>query len=41
MNAPARFSYDLQDNLNTLKEDGITGLKSAFAPNGPMRCATT
>jgi hypothetical protein len=32
MNAPARFSYDLQDNLNTLKEDGITGLKSAFAP---------
>ncbi|MDW5316551.1 phytanoyl-CoA dioxygenase family protein [Rhizobium sp. PL01] len=32
MNAPARFSYDLQDNLKTLKEDGITGLKGAFAP---------
>jgi hypothetical protein len=31
MNAPARFSYDLQDNLKTLKEDGITGLKGAFA----------
>ena len=30
MNAPARF--DLQDNLKALREDGITGLKGAFAP---------
>lgn len=32
MTAPAQFSYDLQDNLKTLQEDGITGLKGAFAP---------
>lgn len=30
MNAPARF--DLQANLKTLQEDGITGLKGAFSP---------
>jgi hypothetical protein len=32
MNVPAQFSYDLQDNLKTLKQDGITGLKGAFKP---------
>ena len=32
MNAHAKFDYDISAQLRTLKEDGIIGLKGAFAP---------